>query len=544
MTARCRLTAAAAITAALVACPASEPPAPELLPLPSPLDLAGIDPAVREQIRERHDFVVRLQAGERTRAEGLAWGFGQLGKVYHAYTDLDRARSCYTNARLLESEEFRWAYYLGHLERTEGHFEASSAHFEDALAMRPDHVPTLVWLGENELDQHRPERARDRFRAALEIDAGCVKALEGLGRAALESGELAAAARHLESAFAARPEATSVHYALGLAYRGLGDGDRSRSFFERIPADDNARVPVAFDDPLMQEVSDLRESSQYHARLARKAVARGRFQAAVRELEKSVAADPGRVDTRYNLAASLLRLGRRQEARAELDKLIERSPDYVQTRVLLARMLIAERAFEAAERHLRHALDVDPDAERVHLVLGDVLRQSGRLDEALASYVRARELAPGLASARFGAAAVLMRQGSFRQAAEVLEESLAALPGSRELELLLARLLAAAPRPELRDGERALELARAAVRGGETVADAETAAMALAELGRFDEAAEWQRAALARVESASGDVRRVRRRLALYERGAPCREPWAAAEGLTAWRVRLASEMP
>ena len=528
----------AAVTVAVLACPAAEPPGPELLPLPAPPDLASLDPAVRQQLAKSHDFVARLLADGSAEAEGLAWGFGQLARVYHGYQDLARARTCYTNARRLEPGEFRWAYFLGHVERSEGRFGVSSGHFEDALALRPEHVPTLVWLGENAFDQHLLGRARDRFGAALAIDPGCIKARAGLARTALERGEPAIALGHLELALAAQPEATPLHYALGLAYRDLGDDVRARSFFDRIPSDSDARLPIAFDDPLMQQVSDLRDSTQHHARSGMKAIAQGRFRAAVGELEKAVAADPDRADTRYNLAAALLRLGRREAARAELDALSERSPEYVQARVLLARMLIAEGSLEAAERHLRRALESDPAAERVHLVLGDVLRQGGRLQEALASYLRARELAPELTSARFGAAAVLMRQGSFRQAAEVLEESLAALPGSRDLELLLARLLAAAPQRELRDGERALELATAAVRGGETVADAETLAMALAEAGRFPEALRWQRAALARVESTGGDVRRLRRRLALYRDGSPCREPWAATERLTAHRVQ------
>lgn len=541
MSAGRRLSAPFALVAALAACAPAEPPADELLPLPALPDLAGADPAVRDQLRERHDFVARLRAGERATAGGLAWGFGRLGKAYHAYLYFGRARTCYASARRLDPEDYRWAYYLGHLERTEGDFEVSNGHFEAVLALRPDYLPAVVWLGENALDQQRPERAEARFRQALELDAGCVRARAGLGRVALARGELAAAARHLEAASAAQPDASSLHYALGLAYRGLGDEARSRSLLGRVPADDQARVPVAFDDPLMQEVSDLRGGSQTHVRLGAKALARGRFRIAVAEFEAAVAADPDRPDARYNLAASLLRIGRRPQARAALDELIERSPGYVQARVLLARMLIAEGELAAAEGHLRQALESDPDAERVHLVLGEALRQSGRLEAALASYRRARELAPGLASARFGVAAVLILERSFEPAAAELDAGLKALPGSRELQLLRARLLAAAPRPELRDGPRALELARAAVRGGETVADAETLAMALAELGRFDDAIRWQRSALARLESGSGDGPRLRSRLALYQQKSPCREPWTAAERLSALRVRPAA---
>ncbi len=520
----------------LLAC-APEPPGPELPTLPALPDLEAVDAAVRRQLRERHDFVVRLQAKPGTSAEGLAWGFGQLGKAYHAFMDVERARSCYASARSLDSVEFRWPYYLGHLERTEGRFEASSAFFEEALTLRGDDVPTLVWLAENELDQQHHDGAGKRFEEVLGLDSQCVMAQVGLARVALERGDFIAAVRLLEPALAAQPEASAIHYSLGLAWRGLGDRDRALSFFDRMPGTNRGRVAVDFDDPLMQEVSDLRESVQHHARRGMRAIRQGRFEAAVRDLAEAVDADPDRADTRYNLAASLYRLGRRAEARAELDELVERVPDYAPGRVLLARLLLAEGDLAAAEDHLQRALESDPDRARGHRVLGDLRLRSGRLDEALASYRRVVELTPDLAAARTGAAVVLIRQGLFAAAASELEASFQALPASRELRFLLARLLAAAPRGELRDGRRALELAAPVLRGGGTLNDAETVAMVLAELGRFDEAVRWQRAALERLETAGGDGGRLRRRLALYQRGEPCRDPWSAEERPSAMRV-------
>ncbi len=524
----------------LLACappePVAEPPALPALP-----DLETVEPAVRQQLRESHDFVVRLRAKPGTSAAGLAWGFGQLGMAYHAYMDVERARSCYASARGLEPEEFRWPYYLGHLERTEGRFEASSAFFEQALALRGDDVATLVWLAENELDQRHHEAARTRFEAALELDPRCVMAQVGLARVALERDDFATAVRLLEPALAAQPEASAIHYSLGLAWRGLGDHQRALSFLGRTPGTNRGRVAVGFDDPLMREVSDLRDSVQHRARLGMKAIRLGRFGVAARELAKAVDADPERTDTRYNLAASLHRLGRREAARAQLDELVERTPDYAPGRVLLARLLIREGDLAAAEDHLHRALASDPDSARGHRVLGDLRLRAGRLDEALASYRRAVELAPDLEAARSGSAIALIRSGRYAAAAGELEASLEALPESRELRYLLARLLAAAPGDEPRDGRRALELVGPVLASGGTVNEAETVAMVLAELGRFAEAVRWQRAALERVGVAGGETDRLRRRLARYQRGEPCRDPWSAGEQRSAMRVEPAS---
>ncbi|MEM7584675.1 MAG: tetratricopeptide repeat protein [Acidobacteriota bacterium] len=529
--------ALAVLALGYLACAPTEPQAVELLPLP-PLDLSGVDEATADSLQQRHDFVVRLQSGENPRPQGLAWAFGQLGKAYLAYLDFEPARACLANAHRLEPEEFRWPYLLGYLERIEGDFAASRAHFEAVLELRPDHYPTFAWLAENALDQQDLVAAEARFQRVLELQPEHVKARAGLGRIALERKEYARALDHLEAARTLQLQATEIHYALALAHRGLGQQERARSYFNRVPAKDDARIPIEPDDPLIQEISDLRQGSQTFVRFGRRALARGLLPAALGYFEQALEVDPDRADARYNLAATQLRLGRRPAARATLGELIDRSPDYVQARVLIARMLISENAFEVAEEHLRIALTLDPEAERAHLVLGDLLRLQGRLDAALASYRDARALVPDLDSASFGVAAALLLQERYEAAATELEQGLSSLPESRLLELLLARLLATAPRPDLRDGERALELARSAVRGRETVADAETLAMAFAELGRFDEALLWQRSAVERIETAERDSALARTRLARYQRRLPCREPWSAGERLTAFRVQ------
>jgi len=63
------------------------------------------------------------------------------------------------------------------------------------------------------------------------------------------------------------------------------------------------------------------------------------------------------------------------------------------------------------------------------------------------------------------------------------------------LELLhaLARLLASADDPDVRDGDRAVELARRTLRAGSTPSRLETLAMASAEASRSEEAVELQR---------------------------------------------------
>ncbi len=517
-----------------------EPPAagpPALIPVPPRPDMAGMDPPVRQQIEERYAFLEERLEDSGGRGEGLGWAFGQLGKVLHAYRLLEPALDCYRNARALDPAELRWHYYLANVERSLGELERSDEAFLAVVKRRPGHVPSLVWLGENALDQGRLDEAEDRFRESLERRPRTAKASVGLARVALARGQPEGAIQILEPVVLVEPQAFQVLHTLAQAHQRLGQEAEARRYLARLPVDEKAKVPIRFDDPFLQEVSDLRRSSQYHARLGSKAIARGRFREAVGFLERSLEANPGRADTRYNLAASLLRLGRREEAEEQARILTQEHPTYALGYGLLARLLERDGDVPAAREQLRQGLEVDPRAEPLHVALGDLALREGRFLESLESYAAAREIAPQKSPARFGAVVARMRLGEWREALADLEASVKALPAARDLSMLLARMLVAAPVEEMRDGPRGLALAELPVGESPELTQAsmnevEALAMALAETGEFTAAIRWQRAVVERLPE--GERRALAAsRLALYEGGRPCREPWPRKERLS-----------
>ena len=121
-----------------------------------------------------------------------------------------------------------------------------------------------------------------------------------------------------------------------------------------------------------------------------------------------------------------------------------------------------------------------------------------------------------------------MLGGSHGEAVRVLEASVELHPDELPLVHLLARVLATAPEAEVRDGERALEIAQRVFATQQSIEHAETIAMALAETGRFADAVAWQRDLVTRARSrlAPGAVAELEARLAQYERGEPVRAPW------------------
>ncbi|HEX6201398.1 MAG TPA: tetratricopeptide repeat protein, partial [Thermoanaerobaculia bacterium] len=178
---------------------------------------------------------------------------------------------------------------------------------------------------------------------------------------------------------------------------------------------------------------------------------------------------------------------------------------------------------EPAVEQYRAAAELDPSFVGVRLELGHALGRLGRYDEAAATYRQAFRLVPRHAPARLGEAAALILAGDFAEARRRLEEGVATLPDRPTLTHLLARLLAAAPADGVRDGARALELAEAAFSAAPTAATAETVAMANAELGRYDEAVDWQERAMR--DGAAGAAAAAERRRAYGGR-----RPWRARD--------------
>ena len=121
---------------------------------------------------------------------------------------------------------------------------------------------------------------------------------------------------------------------------------------------------------------------------------------------------------------------------------------------------------------------------------------------------------------------LLAQQNRFREAVTLLAEGNQRFPERTATATTLARLLASSPDRSIRDGRRAFDLATTVYSTEPTPVHGETIALALAELGRCEEALAWMRRAVSEAEQAqdSGEAARLRGEIARY--GPPsCRPP-------------------
>ena len=430
-------------------------------------DLSNLEESVREQIT-----TAQAALAAAAKSPALSEEYGKLGQLYHAYSLISAARDCYLNANRLAPKDFRWIYLLGKLDQMEGRFDNAIRHYQLARTLQPDYVAALVNLGNIFLELNRLDDARESFSAALDIDKNNPAAHYGLGQVAVSKRNYAEAVDHFEKTLAQVPDANRVHYSLAMAYRGLGNAEKAKAHLAQ-----QGSVGVRVADPLVDGLRDLITGERVYLARGKVAFDAKRYVDAVTEFRKAVAAKPDSVTARINLGAALSQVGDVNGAVEQFEEALRLEPGRVNAHYNLAVLLARQNKHEQAITHLRSALRVDENDLNARLLLAQEQKNAGRPDESLAEYAR------------------------------------------------LSYLLAASPEPGLRNGARAFDLAQAIYRSTSAAQHGALVALALAELGRCSEAADWQRRMIAATERDGNTdlLGKLRAGLKLYENIQSCR---------------------
>jgi tetratricopeptide (TPR) repeat protein len=231
---------------------------------------------------------------------------------------------------------------------------------------------------------------------------------------------------------------------------------------------------------------------------------------------------------RHELATALYVSGHTQEAFNEFTEITRRSPEFAKAHYSLGMLFAARGAFSDAVEQFSAAVKAEPNYAGAELQLAEALRRSGRAADALAHYSRVIALDPHDTAGRLGYAMALVHLRRYRDARDTLLDATKALPDQPALTQALARLLAAAADERVRDGRHAADLVQALMKKPHDVDVYEAMAMALAEMGLFDRAVEWQRGAIAAAgRSGRPDLAgRMAANLHLFENHTPSRTPW------------------
>lgn len=511
---------------------------PEVQPVPPP-DLSQLDESgpLQTQLQEGYDALMTAVANPDATPGELSRFYGDAGQLFMAAEMSETAERCFLNAHALSPTEMRWPYYLGHLYRAGGDTASAIEYFERARALEANDVPTLIWLGEMHLENDQPAEARLVFEHALALDQRSVAALFGLGRAALARRDYLRAVEFLEAALALNPRAIFIHDVLADAHDSLGQPEQAEA--NRVLGVEAQGGMVAGwsdmllgADPLIQEVDARLQTPSGYERRGTRAVERGDPARGIALFRRGLEIEPGHPELMIKLGTALAIVGDIEESEAQFRALLEREPENADAHYSMAVLMEGTGRFQQALARYTSAVRFDTTHSDARLRLGRLLRLMGRHDDAMAQFERVRQLDPEQSEALFGQAMVLVSLGRWAEARARLEEGMEAFPDSWIYPLALARVLSAAPADVVRDGARALALLDGLPDEIRLRDFGESRAMALAEVGRFAEAARQLRDAMAAAQAAGlGQIADgMAADLTRFESGQPSRTPWRPGE--------------
>jgi tetratricopeptide (TPR) repeat protein len=450
------------------------------VPLPR---LDTLEAAVATQMREEQRSFQTLASDDNPQSGKLAAAYGSLGRVLHAYEFFESAEAAYLNAIQLAPGAVAWRHLLGYLYQQTGRLDNAEAQFAQALRIQPDDRAAAIRLGQVYLGLNRLREAREQFQA-VEPNFPTL-ARQGLGEVALRERRFSEAIEHFRAVLARAPQASSIHYSLAMAYRGAGRLDEARTHLQQ-------RGPGAINvgDPIVDDLDTLIRGERGLVAQGRRAYDAGDFKAAATAFAKAIEAEPESVTAKMNLGLAQLQLGNANEAVQLLQQAFALSPE-------------------------------DPDVARE---LTRLLLRLRRNDEAIVVLTKARTVNPDDEETMVGLAILLAGENRFREAFVLLDDGHRRFAERSATATTLARLLASSPDRSIRDGQRALTIAMQVYDAAPMPVHGETVALALAELGRCDEALAWMKRAVAEAERVDdpAELTRLKAEVPKYETR-PCR---------------------
>ena len=282
----------------------------------------------------------------------------------------------------------------------------------------------LVWLW----DRLHERRAKLLVQAAVVLTAATVyawlppiggsekrdiQARNGLGELYQRLGDVEAARREMEGAYALDPDNPDTLVRLGTLYLGSGRGEQAVELYRRALSSDPGNLPA------------LDNLGIYYAQ-------QGNHAEAQRWLERALAVHPGDADTLSYLAQSLAAEGRLDEARLRIEAALRAQPNHLAARALSGRLAVARGDLDGAEEAFGAVLAREPDDLPSLGGLAQIAHQRGRWRQAEGWYRRYLESAgqgdPNAARVRYLRACALAQLGELDAAVAELRRALASAP--------------------------------------------------------------------------------------------------------------------
>ena len=329
--------------------------------IPAPL---GQLPPIPELAERTDQFDTTVQEQIEKALENLqmnpnsAEANGNLAMILHAQKSYELAQPLYRRARHLDPISFRWIYYLGVIQVPLGKQTEALATLRLAVGLKADYLPAQIALAESLQKLGELEESREVYEQILKDHPRSPSVYAGLGRVYWEEGRVAEAIKNYEKACELFPGFGGAHYILGLAYRNLGNVEKSREHFAQFQRHSSKRPPLH--DPLLETIASIGSKAKDYFQKGMALRDQGQLGEAVTAFQDVLIVEPGNAVAHSNLSS----------------------------------LHMALRDPVKAEEHYRAAVELDPGLYKTHHNFAVFLETAGRTQKAMDVFTKALEVNP------------------------------------------------------------------------------------------------------------------------------------------------------
>ncbi|MFK8010925.1 MAG: tetratricopeptide repeat protein [Marinicellaceae bacterium] len=478
---------------------------------------------VQEQIQERIDYIalVDIQKTNDDKSK-YGWAIGQLGKVYQAYKLLDEAKNSYINAMHYDPDNYEWYYLQGHVYRDLGLLDKSKAHFEKVINMRV-HVPSMVWLSDILIQQNELELAEKFCNQVLAIEKKHPRALYNLALINQNRGHNDKALELLKTVLDSQPRAYQLNYQIGQTYAKIGEYDKAKTYNKLIVDDNDLRVSLYFDDPIIRDLDSLKKDNLTFITRAQKASAQGKYLRAISILNNILNEDKGNLVALYKIAFNYYKLNDYFQAKEFLNQILNLDQEYDKAYALLSLINMNESDYELAYENIKKSVKINPKNRYYLNQFGDVSYRLGKIQEAIGHYQKSLQMQNNQEIVQLKIIrSMLQDQAKIGDALNYIHS----LSFSKKYEDTVDNF-------KLRiDIVQKAQYDKPKINGLDenNIMELETLAMLKANENKFDEAINYQKKAMVMAVSKNINTERIEKRLKLYQNNKPQESIWSPFE--------------
>ncbi|WP_196137759.1 tetratricopeptide repeat protein [Aliikangiella sp. G2MR2-5] len=442
------------------------------------LQKKNLESAVVEQIESQNKKINQQLVEFMQNKTKLAQQYELMGQLYHAYELYEPAKISYQNALQLEPGRFTSQYLLALVFRSSEMPNEAVESFVQAQRINAAYPALWINLGETLEQLSRYDKSKIAFQKAQELTPNEPSIFAGIGKLLLSEKKYKQSIQFFEQALKLVPQADRLHYSIAMAYRGLGDEIKAREHLKL-----SGKIGIKPHDPIRENLEQLLAGERVQLLQGKNEFAMGKYQESINSFQEALAAAPDSVRARINLSAALTKLNKIADAQEHLEKAIELAPENATAHFNLAKLLQHQKKYSGALKHFESAAKISPTDAGILFELANIQQYTGKIDEALRNFEKINKISPENTVAQAGYANLLFHKKQYQKAIEILEQVNKAHPTDGLIAHDLARALVTVPQQGLRDGTKALQLAKVVMSAQPTLEHADTLIRAYVETG-------------------------------------------------------------